>query len=138
MSKPYKIVRTFEYSSEAQILKGRLLAEGVDAFLLDQHTIDTDPLMSVAIGGVKLAVLEQDYEKAIAILDEIPKYSLDDEGEAISCPNCGSTNVDYFTTINSARALVSFIVGCIFSVFPFYTKYAYRCSNCKKQFNLDE
>ncbi len=45
-------VASFQYSSEAMIIKGRLEAEGIEVFMKDNNTIDTDPLVSNAIGGV--------------------------------------------------------------------------------------
>lgn len=54
MKETFSRVAVFQYSAEAQIIKGRLEAEGIETFLADNHTIDTDPLVSNAIGGVKL------------------------------------------------------------------------------------
>ena len=54
MSETFKTIAKFQYSAEALIVKGRLEAEGIQVFLTDNHTIDTDPLVSNAIGGVKL------------------------------------------------------------------------------------
>ena len=42
----------YQYSSEAFIYKGKLEAEGIEVFVRDNHTVDTDPLVSNAIGGV--------------------------------------------------------------------------------------
>ncbi len=50
----FSTVAVFQYSSEAQIIKGRLESDGIEVFLADNLTIDTDPLVSNAIGGVKL------------------------------------------------------------------------------------
>ena len=49
----YTILTTFPYSTEAQITKSKLEAEGIKVMLLDEKTIDSDPLISQAIGGVK-------------------------------------------------------------------------------------
>ena len=60
MSETFVTIARYQYSSEAQIVKGRLEADGIDVFLRDNITIDTDPLVSNAIGGVKLKVLSKD------------------------------------------------------------------------------
>jgi len=56
MESTWVVIANYQYSSEAQIFKGRLEAEGIQVHLQDEYTIDTDPLMSHAIGGVKLKV----------------------------------------------------------------------------------
>lgn len=136
MTTTFKTLAKFTYSSEAQIIKGRLEADGIQVFLSDNFTIDTDPLVSNAIGGVKLKVLSHQYEAAKDILDTIEKYSLDDEGNAITCPNCNSKHVELFSTIKDFKSLFWFIFGVLFSSLPFYTKHKYRCEDCKTEFNL--
>ncbi len=132
----FSTVASFQSSSEAQIVKGRLEAEGIRVFLSDNLTIDTDPLVSNAIGGVKLKVRFEDEDDAISILKSINRYSIDDQGNEVVCPNCNSKKVDYFTNVKDFKSLISFLVGFIFGVLPFYTKYEYRCENCKNKFNI--
>ena len=104
MSGKFKTIARFQYSTEAQIIKGRLEADGIQVFLSDNLTIDTDPLVSNAIGGVKLKVLSTDALKAQHILDTINKYSIDDEGNTINCPNCQGKHIELFSTIKEAIA----------------------------------
>lgn len=135
MSQTFKTIAKFQYSSEAQIIKGRLESEGINVFLSDNFTIDTDPLVSNAIGGVKLKVLTKDALKAQHILDSIAKYSLDDEGNAIHCPNCNSTKVQLFSTIKDLKSFFSFVLGFLSGTLPFYAKDKYRCEDCNHEFD---
>ena len=50
----FRKIASFQYSSEAIIYKGRLESEGIAVFMRDNFTIDTDPLVSNAVGGVKI------------------------------------------------------------------------------------
>lgn len=136
MVNKFTTIARFNYSAEAQIIKGRLEADGIEVFLADEFTIDTDPLVSLAIGGVKLKVLTEDSIKARSIIESISKYSLDNEGKTIVCPNCDSESVQLFSTINDLKSLLAFLGSVIFGLLPFYTKYEYRCDACKTQFNL--
>src|SRR5690606_11779501 len=104
MTDTFKTIARFQYSSEAQIIKGRLEADGIEVFLSDNLTIDTDPLISNAIGGVKLKVLASQSEEAIEILNSINKYSIDDEGNSIHCPSCNSKKIELFSTIKDAKS----------------------------------
>ena len=136
MSTTFKTIAKFQYSAEAQIIKGRLESEGIEVFLSDHLTIDTDPLVSNAIGGVKLKVLAKDALKAQHILETINKYSVDDNGNAILCPNCNSRKVAMFSTIKDFKSFFSFMVGFLFGTLPFYAKDKYRCNDCKTEFDI--
>lgn len=126
----------FQYSTEAQIIKGRIESEGIEAFLTDQYTIDTDPLVSNAIGGVKLKVWKQDKKVAEEVLQSISEFSLDDERNAIECPKCKSEKVRYYTSITGFRSFFSFIICLFVVVLPLYVSYKYRCENCNQKFNI--
>ncbi|WP_452227334.1 DUF2007 domain-containing protein [Lacinutrix cladophorae] len=136
MSDTFKTIAKFQYSTEAQIIKGRLESEGIPVFLSDNFTIDTDPLVSNAIGGVKLKVYVEDALKAQHILDTIGKYSVDDEGNAITCANCNSKHVAMFSTITDFKSFFSFVVGFISGTLPFYAKEKYRCETCHTEFDI--
>ena len=136
MTDTFKTIARFQYSAKAQIIKGRIEAEGIEVFLFDHLTIDTDPLVSNAIGGVKLKVLSSQSNQAIEILESIRKYALDDEGNSVNCPNCKSEKIALFSTIKDAKSLIWFIFGVLFLSLPFYTKHKYRCEVCNTEFDL--
>ena len=136
MSEKFLTVAVFTYSSEAIIIQGRLEAEGIQTFLKDATTIDTDPLVSNAIGGVKLQIFAEDEGRAKAVLNTISDFSLNDQGKEIHCPNCNSTKIYYFSNITSITSFLAFVVGFLFGSLPFFTKYDYRCQSCKTKFDL--
>lgn len=137
MGEKFKTIAIFQYSHEAQIVKGRLQAEGIDVFLSDEFTVNTDPLISNAIGGVKLKVLSSQALKAQHIISKINDYSLDDEGNEIACPQCGGKKNKLFSTVKDKKSFFSFIFGLLFSVLPFYSKHRYKCENCGNEFDLN-
>lgn len=136
MEEAFTTVARFQYSSEAQIFKGRLEAEGIKVFLADALTIDADPLISNAVGGVKLKVHSGNEAEALKILNSVNKYSLNDEGEALYCPSCGSDRVQYYTSISGVKSFFFFILSFLMYALPIYTKRDYFCENCKNRFNL--
>lgn len=137
MKKKFSKIAVFQYSSEAQIIKSRLEAEGVEVFLFDQFTVDTDPLVSNAIGGIKLKVWTEDEEKALGILKTISEYSLDDTGQAIFCPICNSQKVELVTTIRDMKSFFAFLFSFFTSALPVHSRHEYKCDNCKQHFNLE-
>lgn len=136
MTDTFKIIAKFQYSSEAQIIKGRLESEGITVFLSDIFSIDTNPLISNAIGGIKLKVLTKDVLKAERILDSISKYSLDDEGHTIYCPKCDSKKIQLFSNIKDFKSFFSFLIGFFFLTLPFYSKDMYKCEVCNHEFDV--
>ncbi|QXP80357.1 MULTISPECIES: DUF2007 domain-containing protein [Winogradskyella] len=136
MQDTFVTIARFQYSSEAEIMKGRLESDGIQVFLKDNITIDTDPLVSNAIGGIKLKVLAKDEETAREILQSIQQYSVDNEGEPITCPNCGKNRIELYSTITNFKSLVSFLIGFLTGTLPFSTRYQYKCDDCKTEFPL--
>lgn len=132
MKDTFSKIAVFQYSTEAHIIKSRLEAEGIEAFLFDQFTVDTDPLVSHAIGGVKLKVWAEDEEKALQILDTIPDYAVDDQGQEITCGVCGSSKVELVPSVRGVKSLLAFIFSFLTTALPIYGKHEYRCDNCKQ------
>lgn len=64
----YITLKTFTYPSEAYILRGKLESEGISCFLQDELTVQSNPLYSNAVGGVKLQVKEADLSEATSIM----------------------------------------------------------------------
>ncbi len=131
----FQLLRRFQYSSEAMIYSGKLESQGIEVFLRDSNTIDSNPLYSNAVGGVKLFVKTENYEKANAILSEISNYSFEDNNELIKCPKCGEEQINMVTSIKNWRSLLSFAFSVLVILIPFHSKYLYKCKNCKTEFN---
>ncbi|KGL62668.1 hypothetical protein [Polaribacter sp. Hel1_85] len=125
MNNNYKILAVFEYSTEAHVTKSKLDSEGLQTMLMDEKTIDSDPLISNAIGGVKLLVHQDDFEKATKIYNNIRAYQKDKSGKDFSCPKC-----------NSNRVLVAPIQrkNVFYMLFPFFEKKRHICNDCKTIF----
>lgn len=125
MNSKYKVLEVFEFSTEAQLIKAKLESEDIRTMLMDEKTIDSDPLISQAIGGVKLFVHKEDFIKASAIYNQIRNYEKDSEGNAIHCPNC-----------NSTRILVAPLQrrNLFFMLFPFFEKTRHICNHCNTIF----
>lgn len=111
----------FEFLADVQVIKGRLESEGIHVYLQDEHVLTTDPLASMAIGGVKLQVYSKDKERALAIYDEFRRYAIDDIGNPVTCPNCKAQRSEVYY----ARK------GIFNKLFPFFEKKKYKCLSCQ-------
>ncbi|MGL2962844.1 DUF2007 domain-containing protein [Flavobacterium sp. RSB2_4_14] len=131
----FKLLRRFQYTSEAIIYQGKLESQGVEVFLRDNNIVDSNPLYSNAVGGVKLFVKTEDYQKAEEILGEVSLYSVDDENQPIQCPKCSSNQIELITSIKDWKSFISYALFILTYVFPFGVKYKYKCNECKFEFN---
>ena len=66
-------IRRFDTYVPAHIALGKLLQTGISAHLQDEHTVTIDPLLNLAVGGIKLFVLNKEVELAEKILSETPE-----------------------------------------------------------------
>ena len=133
MEETFTMISRFQYSSEAVIYKGKLESEGIEVFIRDNNLVDSNPLYSNAVGGVKLFVRNEDVERANIVLKDVSLYSIDDNNQLIKCPNCGEEQVEMETEINGLKSLLKVIVLGAFALL--FTKYKYKCQNCKFEFN---
>nr|WP_322625054.1 DUF2007 domain-containing protein [uncultured Flavobacterium sp.] len=136
MQPQFEKIATFQYSAEALILKGRLEADGIEVFLKNNNTIDADPLISNAIGGVQLFVRTEDVDKAKEVIQTVPRYAVDNVGNAIHCPKCGSVEVEVMSTVRDRGGFMAFLVGLLLSALPFFIKYKYHCNHCGHEFEI--
>jgi len=125
MREDYTILAVFEYSTEAQLVKSKLDSEGIKTMLMDEKTIDTDPLLSQAVGGVKLLVQSSDIEKASEVYNEIRTYEKDADGNDIQCTKCSSNKI-----LVAEPQRKSFF----FMLFPFFESRKFICNDCKTIF----
>ncbi len=87
-------VATVSQPLEAHVLKGKLEAEGIEAFLADENIVSMNFLYSNAVGGVKVQVDEQDAGAALKILGRAmpPLELVQPTEEEAPCAKCGSTD----------------------------------------------
>lgn len=129
----FKLLRRFQYSSEAIIYQGKLESQGIEVFLRDNNIVDSNPLYSNAVGGVKVYVKTEDYDKANEILGDVSLYAVDDDNQPIVCPKCGKNQVEMEISIDGIKSF--FRVAVLGAFAQLFSKYKYKCQNCKSEFN---
>ena len=107
-------IRRFRDLPEALLAKGSLESSGIECFLTDDNMVRMDWFISNLLGGIKLAVNQEDAEAAADILDEPMPEILDVEGvgeyEQPQCPECQSLDVN-FEQLNRKVAYTSAWLG---------------------------
>lgn len=121
MNQEFYTLGSFEFVAEVQIIKGKLESEGIPVFLLNENTLNSDPLLSNAIGGIKLQVYSKHKDKALAIYDAVRTYATDVNNNPIKCPNCKAAQSELYYERKSL----------FHKLFPFFEQPKYRCKKCE-------
>jgi len=135
MQEQFQIVGRYQYSSEALIFKGKLESEGIEVYIRDNNIVDSNPLYSNAVGGIKLFVKSEDFDKAQLVLSDVSQYSLNENNQLINCPKCNAEQVEMVTSIKDIRSFLAFLFSVLVVYMPFYSKHKYKCQSCKFEFN---
>lgn len=130
-------IQRLNTSIDAHLLQNYLESEGIESFILDEHTVDVNPLFSNAIGGVRLQVREGDAERAVELIEDYNhKPFLDKQGKEIKCPKCASTRLYAdFNSMKNAGSFMAAVTAIFFGAFPIYRKRVYRCKACDHEFD---
>ena len=63
-------IRSYDNYIYANIVLGKLLDAGINCHLKDEFTITIDPLLSPALGGIKVMVAQSQVDRALELLEE--------------------------------------------------------------------
>ncbi|BHH81873.1 putative signal transducing protein [Desulforhopalus sp. 52FAK] len=131
MSKFKTVISYFDLPL-AELAKAKLESEGIPCFLLNKHHVGMNWMYSNALGGVKVQVHTENFERAMdilttdesAILSEIDQEFPEVEKNDI-CRKCGSANLSYINLSRKAGALF-----LLLSLPLFLFGIRYKCKDC--------
>ena len=123
-------VRSYDNYINANLILQRLEEEGIRAWLQDEYTVTIDPILSNAVGGIKLMVYHEQVSRANALLNDIEQVYK----QAAKCPRCGSTNVHYVTQTSHPANWLSAIASWLFGNYAVSVKQVYHCFDCEFEF----
>jgi hypothetical protein len=66
-------LQSFDNYIEAHMVMGNLQEENIACWLKDEYSVTIDPMLSNAIGGIKLMVAEAQAERAMEVLQSLQK-----------------------------------------------------------------
>ncbi len=119
------VIRAFNDYFSANLTLTKLQAYGIECYLKDEHTITIDPLLTGAIGGIKLVVKVKDEAEARKLLEQFD----DEYMKATACPQCGAHEFSYIAK-TGATNFVTTILTKLFSNYSVPPDYVYQCGNC--------
>ena len=128
---PFSTIYSFDNYIDAQLCLQQLQNENINCWLKDEHTVTIDPLLTNAIGGIKLMVHETQKDRATDLLRTI----LNKAKENRACPYCGSFNVEYIFSNRKASNWFSAIFTYLLGGYALASEKMYHCFDCKKEFS---
>lgn len=126
----YVILRVYDNYIPAHIAMGRLEEDGINCWLKDENTVTIDPILTNAVGGIKLMVPTVQAERAAAILKEIELR----HKATITCTNCGSHNVELVSTPRKPSNWIGALIGFFITDYGMPFEKVNHCFNCGKEF----
>lgn len=117
-------VGTFTKPEDAHLLRMRLEAAGLQAFILDENVIQLNMLFSYALGGVRVQVADDDLQEVREFLAE--DNGLPPEAGARRCSKCGCTAVETEWFSRRFAYLTLFFLGIPILLF----RRRLRCTSC--------
>jgi len=130
----FVVIQTYSNYIDANIISGRLEEEGIHAWLKDENTVTINPILTNAVGGIKLMVPDSQAERAFELL----KKFRSEIRATLKCPRCGSDNIEYVTTPRKASNWIGVIFGFLFTNYAISTDRVYHCFDCGFEFEKSE
>jgi hypothetical protein len=125
----FVILNSYNSYIDAHIAKGVLEERGIASWLKDENTVTIDPILTNAVGGIKVMVAEKDAEMALGILTRLKR-----EQAAVTCPKCGSVNTDLVSTPRKASNWLSAITTFFLGNYAIATDKVQHCFDCGHEF----
>ncbi|MEP7318548.1 MAG: DUF2007 domain-containing protein [Panacibacter sp.] len=126
----FTLLASFDSFIEAHMVFGRMEEEGINCWLKDENIVTINPVLSNAVGGIKLMVADNQVEKAVEILNQIREQ----KKQYYSCPSCGSNNIELINTPRKAVNWISSILTWMLGSYAISIEQIWHCFNCSKEF----
>ncbi len=118
-------IQTFDNYFNANIQLTRLRSAGIECYLKDEYTVTIDPLLSNALGGIKLLIRKDDEQKVRQLLRQMNAEAENN----LLCPQCGSQKFILVPKRNTENMLTA-IFTWLFSAYAVSVENVYQCIDC--------
>ncbi len=126
----YVQLRTFDNYIEANIVLMMLQSAHINCHLKDEHTVTIDPLLSPAIGGMKLMVHHAHAERAWSLMDEAEAQYL----KNFACPVCHAHALKAVSVHKQYKCRLGALASMLLNGQAVEVKKIYQCEACGYDF----
>ncbi|MBD0278596.1 MAG: DUF2007 domain-containing protein [Flavisolibacter sp.] len=123
-------MRSFDNYIEANIVLNKLRDANINCHLKDEHVVTIDPLLSPALGGMKLMVHPAHVQRAWDMLDDAEKQYL----KSIPCPVCKAHALTTVSVKKNHRCKLAALASMLLNGHSVEIKKYYKCTACGYDF----
>ena len=126
----FVILQSFNNYIDAHLLMARLESEEIECWLQDENTVTITPILTNAVGGIKLLIKKEDFTRASEIFREIENT----RRQAIECPRCKGHNIELVSTPRKAANWFSAILTFFLGDYALSVNKVNHCFDCGHEF----
>jgi len=126
----YIEIRSFDNYIEANIVLNMLRSSSINCHLKDENIVTIDPLLSPAIGGMKLMVHHSDVETAWDLMDKAEHEYL----KSIPCPVCKHHSLIKEVVTKKHSCKLGALASMLLNGHSVEVTQQYKCTNCGYDF----
>ena len=123
-------IRAYDNYISANLARALLQDAGVNCYIKDEYTVTLDPLLSPALGGMKLMVEDTYLPAALYLLQKSEELFL----KTIACPHCGQASLERVEEEIQYERWIDKIKSLIVNGQEKKVQTYYRCSSCRHTF----
>ena len=126
----FVILQSFNNYVDAHLLMAKLESEDIQCWLQDENTVTLYPILTNAVGGIKLFVNKNDLSRARQIFWEVEN----NRKKTIECPKCKGHNIELVSTPRKAANWFSAILTFFLGDYALTVDKVNHCFDCGNEF----
>ena len=126
----FVILQSFNNYLDAHLLMAKLESEDIQCWLQDENTVTLYPILTNAVGGIKLFVNKNDLSRARQIFWEVEN----NRKKTIRCPKCKGHNIELVSTPRKAANWFSAILTFFLGDYALAVDKVNHCFDCGNEF----
>jgi hypothetical protein len=126
----FVVLQSFNNYLDAHLLMAKLESEDIQCWLQDENTVTLYPILTNAVGGIKLFVNKNDLSRARQIFWEVEN----NRKKTIECPKCKGHNVELVSTPRKAANWFSAILTFFLGDYALAVDKVNHCFDCGYEF----
>ena len=126
----FVILQSFNNYLDAHLLMAKLESEDIQCWLQDENTVTLYPILTNAVGEIKLFVNKNDLSRARQIFWEIEN----NRKKTIECPKCKGHNIELVSTPRKAANWFSAILTFFLGDYALAVDKVNHCFDCGNEF----
>lgn len=126
----YILLQSFSNYIDAHIMMGRLQEEGITCWLKDENTVTIDPILTNAVGGIKIMVPKDQASRAAGLMQQ---FTLEKK-KRHTCPQCGGHDIELISSPRKAVNWLSAFAGFFLGDYAIGANKIWHCFTCNAEF----